>query len=178
MSSLRVLDLGAGNGIVGEELRRAGASSVLGLDLFEEAAEATRRDRPGVYEDYIVGDVTALGGAERSRLERFGPTALTCVAALGYGDIPPAAFAAAFNAVEAGGWVALTIKDRFLDESDDSGFSRLMRAMLREGIVADADQTTYQHRLSMAGRPLMYVALAGRKTRDIPAGLVADGGSA
>src|SRR3954471_12264657 len=42
--SLRVLDLGAGNGIVGEELDRLGAGHVVGVDIIPEAAEAAERD--------------------------------------------------------------------------------------------------------------------------------------
>ena len=38
------------------------------------------------------------------------------VAALGYGDIPPQAFAEAFNLISDHGWVAFNIKDRFLQE--------------------------------------------------------------
>ena len=39
---------------------------------------------------------------------------MTTVAALGFGDIPPDAFAAAFNLVEDGGHVAFTIKEDFI----------------------------------------------------------------
>jgi SAM-dependent methyltransferase len=61
-STLRVLDLGAGNGIVGAELRSAGVSRIVGVDIIPEAREAALRDRPDVYEDYHVVDMT---GASR-----------------------------------------------------------------------------------------------------------------
>ncbi|MFD1519829.1 methyltransferase, partial [Pseudonocardia yunnanensis] len=44
--NLRVLDVGAGNGMVGEEIRTLGVDTVHGVDILEEAAAATRRDRP------------------------------------------------------------------------------------------------------------------------------------
>ncbi len=44
---LSVLDVGAGNGIVGEELRALGVSGLVGVDILREAAAATARDRPG-----------------------------------------------------------------------------------------------------------------------------------
>ena len=50
---------------------------------------------------------------------------LICVAALGFGDIPPEAFMAAFEQVTEGGWVAFCIKDEFISEEDRSGFSKL-----------------------------------------------------
>ncbi len=45
-SSLRVLDLGAGNGVVGEQLRTVGVGYLVGADILQEAKDAARRDRP------------------------------------------------------------------------------------------------------------------------------------
>lgn len=89
LSDLRVADLGAGNGVVGELLRRAGVGKVIGIDILPEAAEAARRDRPGVYEDYVVTDLTQSDPEAEERLRRFAPNCLVTVAALGFGDIPP-----------------------------------------------------------------------------------------
>ena len=47
---------------------------------------------------------------------------MTVVAALGFGDMPPAAFAGAFNMVVDGGLVALNIKDEFLEEGGFASF--------------------------------------------------------
>jgi 2-polyprenyl-3-methyl-5-hydroxy-6-metoxy-1,4-benzoquinol methylase len=62
-ADLSVLDFGAGNGMVGEELKGVGAGTVVGADIIQEAAEATERDRPGVYDDYFVEDFTELPDA-------------------------------------------------------------------------------------------------------------------
>lgn len=45
----RVFDVGAGNGIVGEELRRVGVQYIIGCDILKEAAVAAERDRLGLY---------------------------------------------------------------------------------------------------------------------------------
>ena len=45
-ATLRALDLGAGNGIVAEYLRRIGVDTVIGADIIPEAAMAATRDRP------------------------------------------------------------------------------------------------------------------------------------
>ena len=42
---LRVLDFGAGNGMVGVELRNIGVESVIGSDIIPEAMTATARER-------------------------------------------------------------------------------------------------------------------------------------
>jgi predicted TPR repeat methyltransferase len=164
---LRALDLGAGNGIVGELLRQIGVPHVLGLDLLPEAARAARRDRPGVYDDYVVTDLTRTDPAADRRLRDFAPNCLVTIAALGFGDVPPDALARAFNLLPAGGWLAMGIKERFLEEDDDTGFGRLVRGMLTDGVIEVARRRRYVHRLSIAGEKLHYVALVARKRRHV-----------
>lgn len=169
---LRVLDLGAGNGIMGEELVDLGVDAVVGVDIIPEAAEAARRDRPEVYDDYHVVDMTNLPPDEREELEAHCFNCLTCVAALGFGDIPPRAFQEAYNLVEPGGWVAFNIKEDFLDGADRSGFSRLIADAVGEGHLCLRTTERYRHRLSTAGEPLHYVAMVGTKADDLPEGIV------
>lgn len=167
IGSLTVLDLGAGNGIMAEELKTAGVPRVVGVDIIPEAREAAVRDRPDAYEAYHILDMTALGAADRATLAAHTFTGLTCVAALGFGDIPPAAFQEAFNAVADGGWIAFTIKDGFLSDRDTSGFSGLIKDAMENGGLDVLASERYQHRLSTAGEPLHYQAMVGRKTADL-----------
>jgi predicted TPR repeat methyltransferase len=164
---LRVLDLGAGNGMVGEELADLGAKFIVGVDIIEEAAEATERDRPGLYENYHVLDMTDLNEGQWRELAGYRCNTLTCVAALGFGDIPPRAFVAAYNLIRPGGWVAFNIKEDFLSNGDRSGFSRLVRAILGDGTLELRQRRRYQHRLATDRHPLYYVAIVGIKRRDV-----------
>ena len=162
-STLSVLDLGAGNGMVGEELDRLGAGSIVGVDIIEEAAEAATRDRPGRYEDYLVEDLCALPDGIESALRARELNALTCVAALGFGDIPPLAFATAYDLLEPDAWLAFNIREDFLSEGG-SGFAELIRRMRADGWIATLASERYVHRLSSVdGEPLHYVAIVGRK---------------
>ena len=52
-----LLDMGAGTGLVGELARELGVSAIIGLDALPAARAASLRDRPGVYRDYLVGDL-------------------------------------------------------------------------------------------------------------------------
>ena len=165
---LRALDVGAGNGMVGEELRRIGVDTVVGADIIEEAAAAAERDRPEVYDEYFVVDLTDIPADEGERLEEYSFNCLTTVAALGFGDIPPDAFAAAYNLCEVGSLVAFNIKERFIKGSDGSGFSQLIEEALEDGSMTLLEERRYRHRLSVAGEPLHYMALLVSKQRDLP----------
>lgn len=163
----RVLDVGAGNGMVGDELTHLGVDAVVGVDIIPQAKQATRRDRPEVYDDYRVTDLTDTPEFEEERLRHADCNCLTTVAALGFGDIPPAAFAKALDLISAPGWMAFNIKEDFLRERDTSGFSRLIRRLSREEYIQIYCSRRYRHRLSVAGDPLYYVAVVARKLRDL-----------
>ncbi|HYZ09701.1 MAG TPA: methyltransferase domain-containing protein [Pseudonocardiaceae bacterium] len=166
---LRVLDLGAGNGIMAHELAELGVEYVVGVDLLPEAAAAAERDRPDAYRDYRVLDMSALPAGEREALRRHRPNALTCVAALGFGDIPPECFLTAFDLIEPDGWIVFTIKEDFLSEGDTSGFSRLISEAVDGGKLELAWTQRYPHRLATDGTPLRYTGVIGRKRAPLAA---------
>ena len=172
LNGLRVLDLGAGNGMVGEELKRDGVARLVGVDIIPEAKTATLRDRPGVYDAYYVADFTDLTPAEHHDLSAWTLDTVVSVAALGFGDIPAQAFLAAFNLISPDGWVAFNIKDTFLDRTDESGFSQLIRELLFSEYLDLFHLQRYRHRYSIEGEPLYYFALGGQKTGDVPATLL------
>lgn len=167
-SDLEVLDFGAGNGMVAEELARIGVESIVGVDLLEEAKMAAERDRPGLYEDYCAADMTALEDDDLRMLHGHDFNCVTCVAALGFGDVPPEAFAVAYNLVSSPGWVAFNIRQRFTEEDDSSGFSQLLERMLDEGRMVERARERYTHRLSVSGEPLPYLAVVAEKRSDVP----------
>ncbi|MEE9230159.1 MAG: methyltransferase domain-containing protein [Acidobacteriota bacterium] len=168
-TELRVLDLGAGNGLMGEELKKSGVSRLVGVDIIPEARDATERDRPGLYDAYYVVDFCDLDSDEREDIASWSFNCLTTVAALGFGDIPARAFLEAFNMLQNEGWVAFNIKETFLYTSDTSGFSRTIRELIFSRYLDLYHLERYRHRLSIEGEPLYYFAIAGRKKADIPA---------
>jgi SAM-dependent methyltransferase len=167
MNELRVLDLGAGNGMAGEELKKQGVSRLVGVDIIPEAEAATERDRPGIYDAYYVMDFASLSADDEDELRSWSLDCLISVAALGFGDIPARAFLQAFNMITKDGWVAFNVKETFLDRSDDSGFSQLIRELIFSQSLDLYHLRRYRHRFSIEGEPLYYFALGGRKTADL-----------
>lgn len=163
----RVLDFAAGNGLVGAELARIQSGAVVGVDLLPEAMMAAERDRPGTYDAYHALDVTDLAADERDALQGHDFTCLTCVAALGFGDVPPEAFASAFGFVADGGFVAFNIRERFTEEADVSGFSRMLANAFASGAIVERARLSYTHRLSATGEALPYLAMVGRKRGEL-----------
>lgn len=168
VNELRVLDLGAGNGMMGEVLKRDGVARLVGADIITEAREAAYRDRPHVYDDYYVADFTNLETDTLENLREWSFDCLTCVAALGFGDIPPSAFFNAMKLLRTDGWLAFNIKETFLDPQDNGGFSRLIRELIFSKYLDIHHLELYRHRISMEGTQLFYYALVGRMTASIP----------
>ncbi|MEY3219058.1 MAG: hypothetical protein RIT27_415 [Pseudomonadota bacterium] len=164
MTELRVLDLGAGNGMVGEILDVA---RMIGVDISKEAYLACERDRPAAYDAYYVADLCHLENSLQHELLNWQLDCLICIAALGFGDIPIKAFATAFNCIQSGGWIVFNIKETFLQESDVSGFSRLVKHLLTTDILEIHHLERYRHRISIDGKPLFYYMLVGKKSFDI-----------
>lgn len=167
-TELRVLDLGAGNGMMGEALKKHGVSRLIGIDIISEAYDATVRDRPGLYDAYYVEDFTKLDGDKKEDIASWQCDCMVTVAALGFGDIPTKAFIEAFNIIQEQGWVAFNIKETFLNNSDESGFSKMIRELIFSEYLDVYHIERYRHRLSMEGEPLYYFAIAGRKNADVP----------
>ncbi len=173
-SSLRAIDVGAGNGMVGQELRNIGVRTVVGVDIIRQARAAALRDRPGVYHDYLVADLTALSPEQEAALRAIKPNLLVTVAALGFGDIPPEAFATAFNLIADDGWIAFNIRDRFLSRREGTPFSRLIDRMMRDETLVIDSWKRYVHRINVRGEPIEYVALVARRHGDITPSMLAD----
>lgn len=173
-SKLNVLELGSGNGMVAERLQGLGIRNITGIDIIEEALQAAYRDRPRIYKAYYVADLTDLDPSIRIQLEAEKFNALVTVAALGFGDIPVRAFAEAFNMISKNGWVAMNIKETFLNQADPTGFAGLIRKMFHRGIIRLQIQERYRHRFSTSGESLHYMGLIAVKLKDIPEELIVE----
>lgn len=166
IESRRVLDFGAGNGMVGEQIRERGCDLVVGVDILTEAKDAAGRDRAGVYDDYFVLDLSQFDDREVEKLKQYDFDVLITVAALGFNDIPPHAFLSAFNLIKDDGWIAFNIKERFLTREDNTGYQGTFKG-ISEDALRIYQTKRYCHRLSLAGERLSYVAVVAQKIKDV-----------
>ena len=167
-----LLDVGAGTGIVGELVTAAGVPCVIGIDALEAARRACLRDRPGVYRDYLVGDLAAPLSDLLTRLRRHGPNALISAGAMGGGThMPPRALVNAVSLMPGGAPVVFTIDERWMNTDDPGGFKTPMTELTGSGALRLLRRTRFQHRLSTTRSPIHYeLVVAARGSDEAPLG--------
>jgi len=163
----RVLDFGAGNGMAGERLAALGIGAVVGLDLEPVAREAALRDRPGVYEDYMVADLGGLSADEFEGLRARDFTAVLAVASVGVGHIPPEVLARGLDLLGPGGLFAFPIATGLLpDAADDvarrTGYPAFFAGLFADGRAEKLAERAYSHRRSTDGSDHPALAVVGR----------------
>ena len=162
VTGLRAFDLGAGNGVVGEEVARRGVEVVVGSDTSAPGRDAAQRDRPGLYAEYFVGDIDDLADPD-ALVREHRLNLLICAASLGMGHITAESFQRLWAPFPAGSWFAVTLNEQ-LSGPGQSDFGDYL-ARLRGGeedteILADEP---FRHRLTMTGEPIGYRAIVARK---------------
>ncbi len=161
---LGVFDLGAGNGVVGEELRARGVRTLLASDNVAAARDAALRDRPGLYAEYLVGDTDDLPQVG----DLIGAYELNCLVAagaLGLGHVSAASFHRLWCAFGGGAWFAVSVHED-LAAPGASDFGDYLAEFERRGDWGEIlVRQRFRHRLTMAGDPIHYVAIVARRER-------------
>ena len=161
-SSLTVLDVGAGTGLVGDLLVRGGIRRMVGVDALPAAREACMRDRPGVYGAYLTGDLASGDSMLLAGLREQAPGGLVSAGAFGGTHAPPAALINALALLPSGAPVALTIDERWMDASDPGGFGVAVHRLIDQGDLEVVQRTRFKHRITTTGEPIFYELLVGR----------------
>lgn len=121
--SARVLDAGAGTGMVGVELARRRFSRITALDM-SPGMLATAKEK-GVYEDFVIGEL-----GKSLPFETGGFAGTTCVGVFTYGHALPESLDELVRATKAGGPVVFSIRT---DYYTDAGFDVKQAALETEG---------------------------------------------
>lgn len=169
VEELKLLELGAGSGLFGQAVAKLGATSIIGIDIVPEAAEATRRDAPGVYENYFVEDLTQLSKSTRDLLNEKKLNGFICCSALSEGHIPVKAFATGMNLIKDRGWVLFNVaKTSYECQENCPEFVNFYRQAVEKDYLKIHNTQPYLHRRFLNGQPLEYVAILAKKQTDIP----------
>jgi len=164
IDKLKILELGAGSGLFGKALAKLGITSIVGIDIVPEAAVAANRECPGVYQDYIVEDLTQLSESTKNRIKEQQLNCLVCCSALSSDHIPVAAFNEALNLLQEGGWVMFNIaQTSYENQNNPPEFIRFYRHAIAEGTLKLHDTHVYNHRSFFNGQTLKYVAILTQK---------------
>ena len=168
---LTILDVAAGNGIVGAELRKQltdspGIRALIGTDLLESARSAALRDRPNVYDDYVATDLTRPQG---SRLPSSSDVVVIC-AALGPGDsdLPLDAVDGAIALLREGGLLALTVNAGSKRAGSPPRWRRFMASVNGSGAshwecLEEVARQKFEHRKNVQGKWIEYMMLIYKK---------------
>lgn len=168
---LTILDVAAGNGIVGAELRKQlaekpGIRRLIGTDLLESARSAALRDRPNVYDDYVAADLTR---PHESGLPSLSDVVVIC-AALGPADddLPLEAVDGAIALLRVGGLLTLTVNAGVQRAGISPRYESFL-ASVKEGgrshweCLEEVARKRYKHRKSVQGKWIYNVALIYKK---------------
>jgi predicted TPR repeat methyltransferase len=164
-SSMTVLDIGSGTGLVGELARGGGVARVVGVDSLAEGRVACLRDRPGIYTDYLIGDLGSRSGTLPARLRGYAPDGLISAGAFGGTHAPPAALINALSVLPVGAPVAVTIDERWMDNSDPAGLGAAIEQLTERGDLALIERKRFQHRITTTGDPIFYDLIVGTTGR-------------
>jgi trans-aconitate methyltransferase len=158
MAALRVLDVGAGNGVVGEELHARGAQVVAGTDGVVAARDAARRDRPELYEVYAIAGVEEI--APEQLVADYRLTALTCAGALGIGHVEVSDVARWWAAFPSGSWFAATVAPDVVDAAGQDLLGALAAAEPGTEVMRNEP---FAHRRRMSGDIITYNVVVAHK---------------
>ena len=167
-ASMTVLDFGSGTGLVGELLRAGGVGRIIGVDALPAARVACLRDRPGIYADYLLGDLASSTGTLLPQLRDHEPTGLISAGAFGGTHAPPAALVNALSLLPAGAPFAITVHEQWMDPSDPTSFGTAIDQLLERGDLVLTERTRFQHRVTTTGDPIFYELLAGKTAHPAP----------
>ena len=105
----KVLDAGAGTGLVGEELARLGFKRITALDLSPGMLRTA--SEKSVYEELVVGE---LGKPLGFKTGQFAGT--TCIGTLTFGHAPPESLDELVRVTKAGGAVVFSMRTDYYTE--------------------------------------------------------------
>ncbi len=163
-ASLRALELGAGSGAFGHELRyKLGIPHLEAIDICPEAAQAAQRDRAGLYDAYHIDDLTDLSPAGEAALYAAELNVVAMASATGWGNhIPLAGFEQSFDLLTRGGWFIFHVKPNDPDP-ECIELCAWVENKVADGRLDQKYRGSHFHRKSSDGSDIYYDVVVGVK---------------
>ena len=161
-SELRVLELGAGSGIVGGHLKKMGVGYLTGIDILNSAKEAVQRDKPGLYEKYYAVDLTQLPEQIEQELKSQQYNSMVVVSATGWDHISVAGLEKALEILVPGAWVIYHTKRKQNDNSHGVSVKWIDQMIDSRRIKLQLQEPCF-HRYSINKEPIYYEIIIGSK---------------
>ncbi|MCI4663087.1 MAG: methyltransferase domain-containing protein [Neomegalonema sp.] len=163
-SGFSMLELGAGSGAFGHELRHTlKMKRLVGLDISAPASQAAERDRPGLYDAYHVADLTALSPELRAELEAEKFDVVGLASATGWGNhIPVGGFEVGFELLRSGGWFIFHVKPNDPDP-ECVALNDWVNDKIATGALVEKYRKSHFHRKSSGGGDIYYDVVIGVK---------------
>lgn len=160
VNDLSILDVGAGNGISGKALADLGVTSIFGLDIIPESAQATQRNYPGVYQQYYVEDLTCLSEQTDRELKNKKLNVLLMSGSLYH--LPFKALCSALSLLDTEGWLAVTVRTSGMKQIKSGNTRYLFEKLVNRKALEIIAKKDYQQRLTISGKPIMGVAIIAK----------------
>eukprot|EP00040_Diaphanoeca_grandis_P006135 m.36098 g.36098 ORF g.36098 m.36098 type:complete len:302 (-) comp17260_c0_seq1:98-1003(-) len=138
-SQARIVDIGAGTGLVGEELHRLGHTRVVGVDLSEAMLDIAR-DK-GCYEDVICVDLQNRASMGTAALQSHVPfDAAVSVGTFTPNHVGKETLDAVICLVRPGGLLCLSLRDDFVEDLTN-GFQEKLNELIEFGVLLKLEVT-------------------------------------
>ncbi len=161
---LRVLELGAGSGAFGYELRNTlNVGRLDAIDICPEASIAAGRDRSGLYDAYFVDDLTKLRPETEAAFDAAQYNVVAVASATGWGNhIPIAGFQKGFDVLCSEGWFVFHVKPGDPDP-ECIELCAWIDDLIASGKLHQSYRGSHFHRKSSNGTEISYDVVIGRK---------------
>ena len=163
-AGLRVLELGAGSGAFGHELRHTlKVGHLEAIDISPEACVAAERDRAGLYNRYHVDDLTNLRAETEAAFQEAQFNVVAVASATGWGNhIPLAGFQKGFDILPADGWFIFHVKPHDPDP-ECIELCQWIDELISSEHLKQVYRGSHFHRRSANGTDIFYDVIIGRK---------------
>ena len=164
-ADFRVLELGAGSGVFGHELRHTLTVGHLeAIDICPEARMAAERDRPGLYDKYYVDDLTNLRPETSEAFRDVKFNVVSVASATGWGNhIPVEGFQKGFELLSSEGWFIFHVKPNDPDP-ECIELCEWIDELIASGRLKQHYRGSHFNRQSSNGSDIFYDVIIGQKT--------------